>query len=526
MNFNIVLQTSSSLTLELENQSCFKSSQPYTLKLNDEIIDEHLVQNVYSIYRLQPSTAYMVTIINEETGESLSKEVYTKKESICLNVKHFNAKGDGITDDTLAIQAAIMSCPDDGRVFIPKGTYATKTIFLKSNLTLELEKGATLLYSASFESGAILPGYTKNSNHEEYYLGSWEGNPLDTFTALIQGVNVSNVNLIGEGVLDGNGSIGWWDFPKVRNVAWRPRLFQIIHSHHVNVQGITLQNSPSWTVHPLFSDDLKFIDLKIINPKDSPNTDGLDPESCHRVLILGVHFSVGDDCIAIKSGKIYLGSRLKRASEYITIRNCSMNFGHGAVVIGSEMAGGVKHILVEQCLFNETDRGLRIKTRRGRGEAAIVEDVTFRHIEMEKVLTPLVVNCFYFCDPDGHSEYVKTKETLPVDYRTPDIRDFCFEDIKCRHSEIAAAYFYGLPEKPIERLSLKDCVFHFTTEAEPGVPAMMDDIPNYCQNGMVLNNIIEVNLENVTFENVIGDPMQIQNVKKVVVDGVIKENYC
>ncbi|EGC91852.1 conserved domain protein [Turicibacter sp. HGF1] len=120
MNFNIVLQTSSSLTLELENQSCFKSSQPYTLKLNDEIIDEHLVQNVYSIYRLQPSTAYMVTIINEETGESLSKEVYTKKESICLNVKHFNAKGDGITDDTLAIQAAIMSCPDDGRVFYSK----------------------------------------------------------------------------------------------------------------------------------------------------------------------------------------------------------------------------------------------------------------------------------------------------------------------------------------------------------------------------------------------------------------------
>lgn len=524
MNFNIVLKTSTSLTIELENQSCFKSVQAYTLKLNGELVAKHLNQNVYSIYQLKPNTSYLVTVINEETGESTTKEVQTEQESICLNVKQFNAKGNGLTDDTLAIQTAIMSCPDYGRVLIPKGTYLVKTIFLKSNLTLELEKGATLLYSASFEDGAILPGYTKNAQGDEYYLGSWEGNPLDTFTALIQGINVSNVNLIGEGVLDGNGSKGWWDYPKVRNVAWRPRLFQILHSNHVNVQGITLQNSPSWTVHPVFSDDLKFIDLKIINPKDSPNTDGLDPESCHRVLILGVHFSVGDDCIALKSGKIYLGSRLKRASEYITIRNCSMNFGHGAVVIGSEMAGGVKHVLVEQCLFNETDRGLRIKTRRGRGEAAIIEDIKFRHIEMEKVLTPLVVNCFYFCDPDGHSDYVKTKEALPVDHRTPLIRDFIFEDIKCQNSEVTAAYFYGLPEQSIESLSLKDCEFHFTKEATPGVPAMMDDIPDYCQNGMILNNINEVKLENITFKNVIGETMKFHNVKKVVVDGVIKEN--
>lgn len=525
MNFKILLKTATSIAIELDNQECVECSQPYTLYLNGEMMMQHATKNVQSLYHLIPGKVYQITLKNEETQVEFTQEVLMGEETVCLNVKRFNAKGDGKTDDTLSIQTAIMSCPDFGRVYIPKGIYIIKTLFLKSNLTLEFEKGAKLIYNVLPGSGAILPGYTQTFTQDEYYLGSWEGNPLDTFTALIQGINVTNVNIIGEGILDGNGSNGWWESPKEKNVAWRPRLFQLIHSNHVNVQGITFQNSPSWTVHPLFSDDLSFIDLKIINPKDSPNTDGLNPESCQRVRIIGVHFSVGDDCIAIKSGKIYLGRRLKRASEYITIRNCSMNFGHGAVVIGSEMAGGVKHLLVEQCLFNETDRGLRIKTRRGRGEDAIVEDITFRHITMRKVLSPFVINCFYFCDPDGHSEYVKTKKALPVDHRTPVICDFQFEKITCYDCEVVAGYFYGLPEKAIKSINIKDCYFHFNPNALPGVPAMMDDIPVYQAQGIIFKEVNDVNLENVTFENLVGSPIEFQHVKKGVVDGVIKENY-
>lgn len=108
--------------------------------------------------------------------------------------------------------------------------------------------------------------------------------------------------------------------------------------------------------------------MKLISPKNSPNTDGCDPESCENVDILGVYFSVGDDCIAIKSGKIYMGRTYKTPSSGFNIRNCSMNFGHGAVVLGSEMSGGIRDIKVSQCIFNQTDRGLRIKTRRGRGK--------------------------------------------------------------------------------------------------------------------------------------------------------------
>jgi len=514
MKFNVIVKTATSLTIELENKDVVTSSVAYDVYMNDEKILEANTQNIFSLYNLKPNTEYYVKLIDAH-GQMATAFIQTDIESICLNVKRFNAIGDGVADDTGAIQAAIMSCPKYGRVFIPAGNYSVKTIFLKSDMTLEIAEGATLSYAGAFYEGAILPGYLVDPFGEEYYLGSWEGNPLDTYTALIQGINVENVNIIGAGVLEGNG-YNFWDYPKVKKGAFRPRLLQIIHSKFITVQGITLQNSPSWTIHPLFSDALVFADLKIINPKDSPNTDGLNPESCNRVLIVGVYFSVGDDCIAIKAGKIYLGCKLKRATQYVTIRNCSMNFGHGAVVIGSEMAGGVKNIIVSQCLFNETDRGLRIKTRRGRGKDAIIDDIYFKDIKMERVLAPLVINNFYFCDPDGRSEYVKTKEKLPVDDRTPYIGKLIFEDIESKNSSIAAGFFYGLPEQPIKELVLKNCEFTFADDALPGYPAMMDDISTYCKAGLVFNHVKSVILENVVLDAVSGEDIILNDVEEVI----------
>ena len=518
MKFKVIVKTQVSLTIELVNKDIVTSSVAYDVYLNGEKILEANTQNVFSIYNLKPNTEYYIKLV-DANGEMTTALIQTDVESICLNVRRFNAVGDGVADDTQAIQAAIMSCPKHGRVLIPAGNYSVKTIFLKSNMTLELAEGATLSYAGAFYEGAILPGYLVDPFDEEYYLGSWEGNPLDSYTALIQGINVENVNIIGVGMLEGNGH-NFWDYPKVKKGAWRPRLLQIIHSKFITVQGITLQNSPSWTIHPLFSDALVFADLKVINPKDSPNTDGLNPESCNRVLIAGVHFSVGDDCIAIKAGKIYLGRKLRRSSQYITIRNCSMNFGHGAVVIGSEMAGGVKDINVSQCLFNETDRGLRIKTRRGRGKDAVIDGIHFKDIKMTRVLTPLVVNSFYFCDPDGRSEYVKTKEKLPVDDRTPYIGKLVFENIESKNSEITAGFFYGLPEAPIAELVLKNCYFTFANNSKPGYPAMMDDIPAYCRSGLIFSHVKSIIIDNVKFDGIDGEKITLNDVGKVVEDHV------
>ncbi len=200
MNFNILFKTSTSLVIELDNKTCVETKDPYTILVNGVIREVQVTKNVYSLYELTPGQTYQISLLNEETNEITTKEVVMNNEALCLNVKRFNAKGDGVSDDTQAIQAAIMACPDFGRVYIPAGTYAVKSIFLKSNLTLEFEKGAKLTYQVEPGTGAFLPGYTKTRNDDEYYLGSWEGNPLDTFTALIQGIHVTNVNLIGDRV--------------------------------------------------------------------------------------------------------------------------------------------------------------------------------------------------------------------------------------------------------------------------------------------------------------------------------------
>ena len=350
----------------------------------------------------------------------------------------------------------------------------------------------------------------------EYNLASWEGNPLTGFASLITGINVSNVKIVGRGIINCNADKSdWWENVRERRIAWRPRGVFLNKCDNISLVGVTVKNTPSWNLHPYFSSNLKFIDLNIENPKDSPNTDGCDPESCNNVDIIGVDFSVGDDCIAIKSGKIFMGKTYKKPSENFNIRNCSMNFGHGAIVLGSEMSGGIKNITVSKCLFNKTDRGLRIKTRRGRGKDAIIDGITFENILMDDVLTPLVINMFYYCDPDGHTEYVYSKEKYPVDDRTPYLGKFYFKDIVCENVNVAAGTFYGLPELGIKSISLENIDFKYSDNPVAGRPAMMDFLDPMKGKGLIFYNVDEVNVKNVKFENFHDEEYSFENVKVI-----------
>ena len=321
-----------------------------------------------------------------------------------------------------------------------------------------------------------------------------------------------------EGILDGKAGKeegNWWNNPKVMNIAFRPRMIFLNQCENIVVQGITVQNSPSWNIHPFFSNHLHFLDLSVLNPKDSPNTDGLDPESCRDLEIAGVYFSLGDDCIAVKSGKIYMGAKYRTPSEDITIRQCCMRDGHGSVTIGSEMAGGVKNLIVKDCLFLHTDRGLRIKTRRGRGKDAIIEGVLFDNIHMDHVMTPFVANSFYFCDPDGHTEYVRTKEALPVDDRTPDIRSLTFRNIQADNCHVAAAFFYGLPEQKIGRVEMSNVRVNYAAETQTGVPAMMEGVEPMTRSGLFAANIKTLVLHNVEIQGQDGEAMVLEHIDQI-----------
>ncbi|MBQ9765566.1 MAG: glycoside hydrolase family 28 protein [Lachnospiraceae bacterium] len=501
--------------IEVKDCGYYESDIPHKVFVNGESKFE-TKKNIVTVDALLPNSEYDIAI--EHDGEKSVVKVVTKEEYVTLDVKAFGAKGDGVNNDTAFIQTAIMACPKNGRVLIPAGTYKVTPIFLKSDMTLEIAEGAVIEAYTDRNMFPILPGQIEcNDKEKEYLLGTWEGNPEDTFASVITGINLENVTITGKGTIDGQaGRDNWWDNPKVKRIAWRPRMIFLNNCKNVTVHGITVKNSPSWNVHPYFCENLHFYDMNIIGPKDSPNTDGLNPESCKNVDIIGVYFSVGDDCIAIKSGKIYMGAKYKTPSENLYIHQCCMRDGHGSIVIGSEMAGGVKELKVSECLFIHTDRGLRIKTRRGRGKDGIIDGIVFENIIMDNVLVPIVFNMFYFCDPDGHSEYVQSKEMYPVDERTPYLGSFLFKNIEAKNCHAAAAYMYGLPEQKIGEVTFENVSVTYAEDKEEFVPAMMDGAEKVTGVGIFAKNMKKLTLKNVTIEGQTGDAIIACDVDELV----------
>lgn len=490
----IIFISSRSISAELENTDIYECSHAFSIRLNGETVRTEWKKNVFSLYGLTPDTEYRV----EADGQTAV--VRTEPECVTLDVREFYAQGNGITDDTGAIQAAILCCPPQGRVLIPEGRYWIRPIFLKSHVRIELAKDAVLLGETDRHKYPILPGrIPMNEEGKEFYLGTWEGIAESAFAGLITGVGVKDVKLYGEGIIDGQANRSdWWINDRVKRVAWRPRGIFLNRCEDVSFQGITCRNTASWNQHPFFSKHVTYADVVLENPKENPNTDGIDPESCDDVNIIGCSFSVGDDCIAIKSGKLEMGLKLKTPCTNVRIRNCLMCYGHGAVTLGSELSAGLHHISVTQCRFVGTDRGLRIKSQRGRGKAAVVSDVVFDGIEMKNVKAPLIVNMFYKARnhaPDR--EYVYSLEKQPVDDRTPSFGTFSFRNITADDVEWTAGAFWGLPEMPIGEIELENVSFVMKEDAEAGAAVMTLDSPMYRKSGLEFRHVEQVTMKNV-----------------------------
>ena len=523
MNFNIVEVFNRSVTIELDSDAIFKQDS-----LFDVYIDGKKVlssdRNVITVKDLLPDTKYVIGVSEASSNECTEKEFTTGHESVLLDVKAFGAKGDGETSDTAAIQAAILCCPKDGTVYVPKGVYYVTPLFLKSNMTLWLDEGAVLLGDTDRNHYPLLPGMTPTTDEkEEYNLSSWEGNPLTSFASLMTAIDCENLDIIGSGALDGNAqNSDWWVNPKVKRIAWRPNTLYLARCRNVRVQGVTVQNSPCWTVHPYYCEDISFLNLYIHNPSDSPNTDGLDPESCKNVLVLGTVISVGDDCMAIKSGKYYMSLKHHKVTENVVIRNCKFERGHGSVTVGSEAAGGVKNVRVSQCIFDGTDRGLRIKTRRGRGERSILDDILFEKIDMNGVHMPFTVNMFYFCDPDGHSDYVQNQAPAPVDEMTPSIGLIAGKDITCKGASACVLCAVGLPESPIGELRFENIKASFLPEGErvPECPVMMDNFDEMSGRSVYAKNVKKLVLRNVEMSGCEDSEPELIDVADRSLDGV------
>jgi len=304
-----------------------------------------------------------------------------------FRITDFGAVGDGTSDDTAAIAAAIARASHcgGGRVVVPAGptgaaSYATGAIRLRSRIELHVEQGATLLFST--DPNAYLP----------VVFTRWQGIECYNYSAPIYAFGETDVAITGGGVLDGQASTAnWWAWKSLETpdfnqlsaqadagvpVAQRiygsgfhlpPTFIEPYNCERVLIQGVTVRNSPFWHLHPTLCADVTIEGVTVHS--NGPNTDGCDPESCDGVLIDSVTFNVGDDCIAIKSGRNTDGRRVNVPSQNIVIQNSSFAAGHGGVTIGSEMTGGVRNVYARDLTMNSPilQSGHRLKTNSVRG---------------------------------------------------------------------------------------------------------------------------------------------------------------
>lgn len=508
----ILTVTSRSATFELENDLIYFSGAPFCILLNGKPVRTE-ERNVFSLFSLQPDSEYRV----EANGETCTFK--TCAESASFNVKDFNAYGDGVHDDTPAFNAAISCLPANGTLFVPAGTYFITPLFLKSGITLYLDSGATLLGNPSRQAYPVLPAVL-DTRRGELNLGTWQGEEAPCFASLITAILQNDIKIIGEGTVDCNALAGdWYKNHRVMRTAWRPRGMFFNRCNGVLLQGVTVKHTPSWNIHPYMCENVDIFDVKLFNTPTMPTTDGIDPDSCDGVRIIGAEISVGDDCIALKSGTVEFARKYLKPCRNVIIRNCLMKEGHGGVVLGSELSGGIENIAVERCLFIGTDRGLRIKTRRGRGRFGITDGISFGNIEMRGVKVPFVVNMYYnMGDETGHTEYVYTTEKLPVDERTPYIGRFTFENMICTGVQFCAGAFYGLPEAPIAGVTFKNVSFSYDPDAEAGFPDMKEINEKVKRGGLYFQFVENVTLINTVISAPDGERVILHGVDKFTED--------
>jgi len=390
-----------------------------------------------------------------------------------VSLRDYGAKGDGLTLCTDAFHKAIsaLSAQGGGHLVVPQGVWLTGPITLQSNIDLHLQHGAIILFSGE----AMLYPLVETI---------YEGGKRVRSQSPITGSGLTNVSITGRGVIDGNGSC-WrplkkekvtenqWKkmtsaggvfpratmwYPSEERVNTRPVMVHLESCKNVLLEGVIFQNSPAWNIHPLMCENLIVDGITAKNPSFAQNGDAIDVESCKNVLIVNSTFDAGDDCICIKSGKDEEGRQRGMPTQNVVVSGCTVFSGHGGFVVGSEMSGGVKNILVKDCQFIGTDVGLRFKSCRGRG--GVVEKIFIQDIAMFNILGDAITFDLYY----GGKSVIETLEDgtrvnniepKPVDKTTPEFRDISISRVVC-HGARRAMFFNGLPEKPISNITLTD----------------------------------------------------------------------
>lgn len=462
-----------------------------------------------------------------------------------FNILNYGAVADGLTLNSLAINKAIEACAAKGGgvVEIPRGSFVTGPIIMKSNINLHLDQGALIIYTADF-------------NQYPLVASTFEGVEAARCQSPFTAENLENIAITGSGIINGNGfywrPIGkdkltetqwktwqkkyggvlneskktWYssekalkgsltnnigklsggkklqDFEDVKDYL-RPNMIRIFRCKNILIEGVSFENSPAWTTHINESEHITIRNLTVKNPWFGTNTDALDLESSKNAIVEDCHFDTGDDGICIKSGRDAEGRKRGLPTKDVIVRNCVVYHAHGGFVVGSEMSGGTNNMFVSNCTFIGTDIGLRFKTTRGRG--GMVENIYVNNINMKEIAAEAILFDMYYMAKDpvvlaGEKREPPVVETKPVDESTPQFQNFYFRNITCNGAS-KGIFVRGIPEMHVKNILLENAVL----QADDGID--IQEASNITLNNVTMisrntNPVAYVlNSDNITMNN-------------------------
>ncbi|KAH7513885.1 hypothetical protein FEM48_Zijuj11G0030100 [Ziziphus jujuba var. spinosa] len=373
----------------------------------------------------------------------------------------FGGVGDGTTSNTKAFKTAIdhlsqFSSFGGSELFVPPGKWLTGSFNLTSHFTLYLHKDAVLLASQDENEWPLidpLPSYGRGRDTEG-----------GRFSSLIFGTNLTDVVITGDnGTIDGQGEVWWQKFHKGELNYTRPYLIEIMFSDRVQISNLTLMNSPSWNVHPVYSSNVIVQSLTILAPVTSPNTDGINPDSCTNTRIEDCYIVSGDDCVAVKSGWDEYGIAFGMPTKQLVIRRLTCISPFSAVIaLGSEMSGGIQDVRAEDIVAIDSESGVRIKTAIGRG--GFVKDIYVRGMTMKTMKWAFWMTGNYGSHADNNFD----PNALPV------IQNINYRDMVAENVTMAAR-LEGIPGDPFTGICISNVTIELAKNAKK-VPWNCTDI--------------------------------------------------
>ena len=403
----------------------------------------------YSITGLEPDSPYSLTVkaVDAAGTESASSNKVVQSTAPAMkvfNVTSYGAVGDGTTLNTAAIQKAIDECTAGGKVVIPSGTFISGALFLKSNITLQID--------GTLRGSDNAADYPLTSKRFPYYLSGNNYMGLINVYTTTYG-SITNVRICGSGAVNGgsdpvgsitghkNTILGNNQAAAANEDSSRADMITVKGVNGLYLGGLTLVNPAMHTIFISYSKNITVTGITV-DTYDIHNADGIDLATSDTAYIFNSSFDAGDDCINFNAGVGADGVKENYSDNNIRVFNCITKRGHGGVVFGSFTGAWIQNVLVEDCLFDGTDIGLRFKTGTKQGGGAknvLCRDITIKNIAKNSAI---FFDSSYSCDyPSGGPGQFK---------------DITVKNITCTNLKKYGIYVNGLAGTPHTNLSLSN----------------------------------------------------------------------